>query len=292
MFPVKRVPSLSIAIPASLVSDIPHLREKTHRIGQIGRAAAIFRVDEIVVYLDQHQNQSTEVNFIKTILSYMETPQYLRKYLFTLQPELKYAGILPPLRTCHHPTARFIKDLKVGDFREGFVVKSKNGVSSIDIGIEKYAIIEHEIKSGRRVTVEIVGFENQTPMIRLVDPKEIKLYWGYHVTFSSRRLGQYIKGGKYDLILATSKYGKNMVGLLSEMRERWSSSNNVLIAFGSPTEGLREILKRENIEVEEVADFVVNTIPLQGTETVRTEEAMYASLAALNLLMGGECSGS
>jgi len=40
---------LAIAIPASVISDTPHLREKTAKIGLIGRAAAIFRVDEVVV---------------------------------------------------------------------------------------------------------------------------------------------------------------------------------------------------------------------------------------------------
>ena len=48
----KREPSLTIAIPASLTSDTPHLREKTYKIGLIGRAAAIFRVDKIIVLSD------------------------------------------------------------------------------------------------------------------------------------------------------------------------------------------------------------------------------------------------
>ena len=43
---------LSIAIPASTIADTPHLREKTAKMGLIGRAAAIFRVDEIIVYPD------------------------------------------------------------------------------------------------------------------------------------------------------------------------------------------------------------------------------------------------
>jgi len=34
-----------------------------------------------------------------------------------------------------------------------------------------------------------------------------------------------------------------------------------------------------------VTDFTVNTIPDQGTETVRTEEALYASLAILNTIV-------
>jgi len=36
---------LAIAIPTSVISDTPHLREKTSKIGLIGRAAAVFRVD-------------------------------------------------------------------------------------------------------------------------------------------------------------------------------------------------------------------------------------------------------
>ena len=93
----RRKPSFSIAIPASLVSDVPHLREKTAKIGLIGRSAAIFRVDEIVIYED---GRGGDAELIRAILTYMETPQYLRKALIGMRPELRYAGILPPLRTC------------------------------------------------------------------------------------------------------------------------------------------------------------------------------------------------
>ncbi len=286
MLSIKRFPKLSIAIPASLVSDIPHLREKTYRVGQVGRAAAIFRVDEIIVYPDLSYNQSSEINFIKTILNYMDAPQYLRKYVFALQPELKYAGILHPLRTLHHPTAKFIKNLKIGEFREGVVISTEDNSSNVDIGVERYALLEHDAKRGKRATVKVVGFEQQTPIVALVKSEEIKLYWGYHVTFSSHSLGLYIKEKNHDLVLATSKYGESMVNLLSEIRGRWSTSSNVLVTFGSPTEGLREILKRENMKLKDLIEFNINMIPLQGTETVRTEEAIYISLGALNLLMG------
>lgn len=95
---------LAVAVPASVVADTPHLREKTSKIGFIGRAAAIFRVDEIIVYADDPKtNQNRDLDLIALLLSYMETPQYLRKRLFELKPELQYAGILPPLRTPHHP---------------------------------------------------------------------------------------------------------------------------------------------------------------------------------------------
>jgi predicted SPOUT superfamily RNA methylase MTH1 len=104
---------LSIAIPASVISDRPHLREKTSKIGLIGRAAAIFRVDEIIVYPDNPRaNQGEDLDFIAFLLNYLETPQYLRKTLFKIEPILQFVGILPPLRTPHHPLSGKIKHLK------------------------------------------------------------------------------------------------------------------------------------------------------------------------------------
>src|SRR5437773_4426237 len=50
--PPRRPQRLSVALPASFTRDIPHLREKTGRVGTIARALAIFRVDEVVVYND------------------------------------------------------------------------------------------------------------------------------------------------------------------------------------------------------------------------------------------------
>jgi predicted SPOUT superfamily RNA methylase MTH1 len=66
---------VSIAIPASIISDTPHLREKTSKIGLIARAASIFRVDEIIVYPDNVKtNQQRDQEFIALLLRYLETP--------------------------------------------------------------------------------------------------------------------------------------------------------------------------------------------------------------------------
>ena len=72
---VKRRCELSVAVPASLVSDVPHLREKTFKIGLVGRATAIFCVDEVIVFPDlPGTDQSRDTRLIATVLSYMETP--------------------------------------------------------------------------------------------------------------------------------------------------------------------------------------------------------------------------
>ena len=278
---------LSIAIPASVVSDTPHLREKTSKIGLIGRAAAIFRVGEIIVYQDNPKmNQASDMNLVATLLAYMETPQYLRKRLFKLEPELQYAGILPPLRTPHHPLNRRIKDLKIGEYREGVVLSRNSEGVLVDIGVEQPALIRNSnLSTNKRVTVKILTVGKRVE-VRLVDREEISEYWGYVVKPERRSLGKILKNGDFDLIIATSKYGVAFTEACKNMAEKWGSTKNILIAFGASAHGLHEILKHEGLNLDDVADFVVNTIPAQGTETVRTEEALIASLAIINTAFG------
>ncbi|MFQ5763206.1 MAG: putative RNA uridine N3 methyltransferase, partial [Candidatus Bathyarchaeia archaeon] len=88
-YPLKRSNSLTLALPASLVEDVPHLREKTQKIGLIGRTAAIFRVDNIIIYRNQKQLHASDQALIGLLLEYMATPQYLRRTLFKLRPELR-----------------------------------------------------------------------------------------------------------------------------------------------------------------------------------------------------------
>jgi predicted SPOUT superfamily RNA methylase MTH1 len=39
----------------------------------------------------------------------------------------------------------------------------------------------------------------------------------------------------------------------------------------------------EGLNLADIADFTINMVPNQGTVTVRTEEALLASLAILNM---------
>ena len=283
--PLKRRVRLSVAIPASFTSDIPHLREKTLRIGLVGRALAIFRVDEVLIYPDiLSQNQTRDADLIEMILSYMETPQYLRKRLFKIRPELRYVGILPPLRTPHHPTEKEEKNLKIGECREGVVISSGKKGAYIDIGVERPLLVPGvRMKVNSRVTVTIK--EKGRELIgEIISPDKVRFYWGYRVKKSSSPLGRILKSREYDLVIATSRRGVPVMKVIDRLLNRWERSSRVLIAFGSPTQGLQEIIKQENIRLEDVAHFIINTIPDQGVETVRTEEAIYATLAVLNIL--------
>ncbi|MFZ0965095.1 MAG: RNA methyltransferase [Candidatus Bathyarchaeia archaeon] len=275
---------LSIGIPASVISDTPHLREKTSKIGLVGRAAAIFRVDEIIIYPDNPKvNQTADMDLIATLLAYMETPQYLRKRLFKLRPELQYAGILPPLRTAHHPLNRKMKNLKVGEYREGVTLSRTKEGTLIDIGVEQPAlIVDSQLLIGKRVTVKITKVEKRVE-VEVANRDEIPIYWGYRVAAEKNSFGKIVKSKGFDLTVATSKYGVPFPDVAEKIAQKWKKADTILVAFGAPTQGLYEIVKNEGLNLDDVVDFVVNTIPMQGTETIRTEEALFASLAILNM---------
>ncbi|UCH31012.1 MAG: RNA-binding protein [Candidatus Bathyarchaeota archaeon] len=276
---------LSIAIPASLVSDTPHLREKTTKIGAVGRAASIFGVDEIIIFPDlPNKSQQKEIHLITTILSYMETPQYLRKRLFKIQPELRYVGVLPPLRTPHHPLSNRTKDLVDNEYREGATVSHDDKGTLVDVGVEQHVLVPNRtLPIDTRVTVKIKKAKYLEAEI--ADRYEITKYWGYRLPSSGLPLGELLRKRAFDLVIATSKYGKPIVEILSSLRSHWEASHKILIAFGAPAQGLFEIAKQENMNLDVVSDFIINTIPNQRVETVRTEEALFATLGILTSMV-------
>jgi predicted SPOUT superfamily RNA methylase MTH1 len=277
---------LAIAVPASVISDTPHLREKTSKIGLIGRAAAVFRVDEIIVYLDNAGRQKNEADLVALLLSYLETPQYLRKRFFKLDPRLQYAGILPPLRTTHHPLNRKARKLKVGEYREGVTLsRTKEGVL-VDIGVERPALMrETQWALGKRLTLQVVAVDERVE-VQAVSRDAVSGYWGYKVKLENRSFGSLVEKGNFDLTIATSKLGVKFLDVAEKIGEQWRKADYTLVAFGAPARGLHEIVGDEGLGLDDVADFVVNMVPEQGTETVRTEEALFASLAVLNVQFG------
>jgi predicted SPOUT superfamily RNA methylase MTH1 len=278
---------LTIAIPASVISDTPHLREKTAKIGLIGRAAAIFRVDEIVIYRDHLKaTQDNDLDFIELLLRYLETPQYLRKRLFKIEPQLQYAGILPPLRTPHHPVSGESRDLRAGEYREGVILsESKEGLM-VDVGVEQPALLrEKQHALGERLTLQVVKAAGRVE-VQAASRMDFPEYWGYTVRVDRRSLRSAVETVGADLVLGTSRKGEAFDKVAGEVGRRWKEANSVLVVFGAPARGLYEIAADEGFRVEDVLDFVVNTVPLQGSETVRTEEAIFASLAVLNAWFG------
>ena len=270
----------AILIPSSLTMESRDSRVNTLKVGQIARAAAVFQYNRVVIYRDPERNDS---RFMAMVLRYMETPQYLRRMLIPRREELCHVGTLPPLRTAHHPINSKSESLKIGEFRVGAVVESvgsDNGVW-VEIGINRPIPLrtEGKIPVGQRLNVRI--FSHEPLAAEPVDPKDIPHYWGYE-TVVVESLESYLaekhKQGGY--VVLTSRYGKGLTPeILSQMVQQ-GQKRDLAVVFGSPARGVDAFLSKESMDRYEM----INTIPHQGTETVRVEEAVFATLALLNLV--------
>ena len=121
---------ISIAIPDSSLNDEKSLENKTRKIGLIGRACSVFRVNEIIIYRDGKENEH-DSKLLLTILKFMETPQYFRKQKFPKKNMLRFTGLLPPLKIPNQIGVSNHKLVKNGDIREGLIVRS-NGKKFVD----------------------------------------------------------------------------------------------------------------------------------------------------------------
>jgi predicted SPOUT superfamily RNA methylase MTH1 len=267
----------SILIPSSTTMESADLRIRTLKVGQIARAAAVFRVDRIVIYRDEEFDDS---RFISRVLQYAETPQYLRKRLFPRMRELRYVGTLPPLRTAHHPTSSKVSTLKVGEFRVGLVVDevgSDNG-AWVDIGVECPLPLKtaKRFSAGQRLNVRV--FSLKPLAAEPVDRSEIPHYWGYE-TEVIPNLDEHVRSTE-SLVVATSRQGTPVTPDLLRQTVRQGRKHGLDMVFGSPARGVDAFLSSETME----GCCVINTIPHQGTETVRLEEAIFATLSEVNLM--------
>lgn len=285
--PSKRRWRLSIAIPTSLVADVPHLREKTSRLGFLGRALGIFRVDEVLIYPDQAAAEAArQGELIRSLLNYMETPQHLRKHLIRMNPDLRFVGVLPPLRIPNHPVSRENNALKIGEVREGVVVSVGSQTSLVDIGTGSLAEISTRPHRGSRVSVRIDRIERIAPKIvaEVIPANRIDIYWGFRVTLKNLPFGRLIQENRPDVVIASSRLGKRVDTMLDQMKTAIAGASTVLLAFGSPRRGLHDIVAEEGTRLDKLATFTVNFVPHQGTQTVRTEEAVHSALTLMNMI--------
>lgn len=276
-------PSFFVLLPSSLVADSPDLRQKTLKIGSIGRALAIFRVGKVCIYNDDDphlKNQASDAGLISTLLNYMETPQYLRKLLFPHTRELRYAGLLPPLRTPHHPLAD--EKIALGDYREAVVIDAGKRGSLLELGIRERGFTSEKLNVGRRLTVSLgKALGDGKRAIERVPRSKVGEYWGFEV-LRAKTLAEALKVLTADYLIGTSRYGKNLNEAVHAIRS--SNPRSVAVVFGGPYAGLFEICERQGVDAGKLFDVIINTIPNQGTATVRTEEALVATLALLNAL--------
>ncbi|KAF2659259.1 DUF171-domain-containing protein [Lophiostoma macrostomum CBS 122681] len=121
--------TLSLAVPGSFIANTKVIKQKNDLASRIARAAAVFCVDEVVVFDDAPNEISPNVyvgkndtrskseiladlapdkepwenpdQFLYHVLSYLECPAHLKTRLFPEHPNLAGAGALPPLDMPH-----------------------------------------------------------------------------------------------------------------------------------------------------------------------------------------------
>ncbi|MGQ9478601.1 MAG: putative RNA uridine N3 methyltransferase [Thermoproteota archaeon] len=281
------MPQLSIVLPASVLGVTDDLRVKTFRAGLIGRAAAIFRVNEVVIYLDDHREETlANQRIFSKLLKYMTVPQYLRRIVFRKDRDLRFAGLLPPLKTPSHTVPSSLKRVAPGSFRLACIVGERNGMLVLEAGLEKRLnapVPEHPFKARIGENVLLRVEDPSRLLARVARFEESPFYLGYRVSAPRMTLGELLKG--LDAVkIGTSRYGVLAWERLSQLRGLLSSDSRVIVAFGSPSEGLREMLAREKVKIEDVFDLVLNMVGEQGTETIRTEEAVFITLPLIHAL--------
>ncbi|KAG2421439.1 deoxyribose-phosphate aldolase 2 [Aspergillus terreus] len=272
-----RTHTLSVAIPGSIVANAHSIEQKTFLAGIIARALAVFCVDEVVIFDDEeHRSRnyrhyddgydspiaktSDELNastkgytaysdpshFLAHVLSYLETPPYLRKHLFPMHPNLRGAGLLPSLDMPHHLRAH-----EWCDYREGIVLSStpRDGrgrsrsqmslspnrhsyrnlspssnssqdstnpttATVVDTGLsEKVVLPDIQLPEHARVTVRFShhGHDHFAEPVHPSAPRaEAGYYWGYYVRRCRSLSSVFTEcpfDGGYDLSFGTSERG-------------------------------------------------------------------------------------
>jgi hypothetical protein len=188
--------------------------------------------------------------------------------------------MLPPLRTLHHPTNSKSESLKIGEFRVGAVVESvgSDGGVWVEIGIDRPIPLRTvgRYSVGQRLSVRI--FSHNPLAAEPVDQKDIPHYWGFETEVVDSLEG-YLASKDAASVLLTSIKGKAITPEILQQMGQLGQKRDLVVVFGSPARGVDAFLSCETIGRYDM----INTIPHQGTETVRLEEAVFATLALLNL---------
>ena len=285
----------SVLVPNSLAREAEDRREATRKLGSVARAAAIFRVDRLTVFPDSNGVRRWEDGFVETVLRYAATPPYLRKAVWERRDELEYAGVLPPLRVRSRTGSGSDES---GSLRQGIVTEvGADGRVRVNCGLQHPVSLPvpdgTATAEGERVTVRV---SSRRPVrAKIVDESPA----GFAVDRAG--LDAALERDDAGLTVAASRHGEELsvtrLGQLVEAPDGAgddagettdeAGTGDLTVAFGAPERGLPAMLGTDSPASGETGDdrfdLWLNTVPNQGSEVVRTEEAVFATLAPLNL---------
>ena len=305
-----------MALPGSFLANVQTPELRAYVAGQVARALTIFGVDEVIVFAEdgerQHGWTGNSAALLGRILQYLECPQYLRKMLFPRSPDLQHAGLLNPLDAPHHP--RRHEWLR---YREGVIVPERDGdgqstASSLAaVGLDQPVRLTRTppLAVGTRVTVQLrrrsdASADHAPPhrkrarrpsscdMITEATPVSPEaprhahgLYWGYRVRLADS-LQHAVELSECDVKIGTSDKGHNLFATAHPglpdarlCRVPVGGFRHLLLAFGG-VHGL-EHCRPSDDPVRHLFDAYINVCPQQGSRTIRTEEALFIALSAM-----------
>lgn len=278
--PPRSRPSLSVHVPASVISVEHGIFKKTLILGLVARAVSIFRVDRISVYMDPDASQQ-DLELAGKVLNYMASPPHLRRRLVKRDRMLRAAGLLPPLAVASHPTE---EDLGRSHIRPALVVSRREDRLCIDPGVGRIFCLEERSRSHREGDVVFVKMSGRSPE-GLADRSDLEgIYWGYSLDLR-RSLRSSLEDDPGFLVIS-SREGRAP----HEIRDALSLKilggvTKISIVFGSPTRDPEEIAVAEGWDLARVENVKINTAPLQGVRSIRTYEALYITLAVINSMI-------
>lgn len=162
--------------------------------------------------------------------------------------------------------------------------------SYVNIGLLNECLVDKILTPGLRVTVKLEPNQDlRGRKIRgsIVSPSlpraETGVYWGYSVRLAKSLSEIFTKSpyaDGYDLTIGTSDKGENV----HKVERESMKFDHALIVFGG-LQGLEAALESDDkLTVDDPSllfDQYINTVPSQGSRTIRTEEAILISLAVM-----------
>jgi predicted SPOUT superfamily RNA methylase MTH1 len=253
----------------------------------VARAATVFRVDRLTVFPDPDGAGKWEDGFVETVLRYAATPPYLRKEVWGKRDELEYVGVLPPLRVRSQTGSGSEGS---GSLRQGIVTEvGADGRVRVNCGLQ------HPISLPVPSAIEVPG-EGERVTVRVSSRRPVRAklvdepLTGYVVDTAD--VDTALERSDAGFAIAASRHGEELgVDRLGQLVERRDAAGHMTVAFGAPERGLPAIFGLDPDDAVTGGasdngagfDLWLNTVPNQGSEVVRTEEAMFATLASLTL---------
>src|SRR2546426_556497 len=127
-----------------------------------------------------------------------------------------------------------------GLLREGVVVQSGT-TSMVEAGFHNVVRVKSNLPISDRITIRLTRISPELEG-EIAEPSGLTIYWGFRVARGNVSLSEIVRNRKFDLIISTSRKGTDVREITPELREKWVSSKRPLIVFGSPSDGVPEIL--------------------------------------------------